>query len=443
MQSVSKRFVQIFRVGVMATYVALSAGLASAEELTIQEQAALKEIREMYMAQLGRQPTPSEEEKLMDQWRQSVMRVSVMATRMNAMGNGTLPAQIAAASTQAAPSPSLSEDELAQKIQTLGPDKSGATITAQRDGLKINGRSYIDPEGKIASYAFNPLTGDITYSISSGDSLTFRYMKAGNNAEPVTIATVTQRNSDYVVNTATGKKLTGSVVTPMATGLLVYRGGAIFRYEAGKGTRSYSVPEGWAPTSIQRGNVGATGFVLLERLQPSADSVGGLGGLLSAAKSLGAVTGLSKKEDYALLNMENGKLFLLNLQTEGKAQTVHTNCTKKNAYVNECSNRYSYESLYTDIGRNYGHYYWSVDWYMTPSGPIAISMENGQKDVYILDLQAGKKVSAFHRVLGISTLDISQAPGGVIGLTAGWMFKTFPIEDAVKFLAENPPVLEG
>ena len=74
----------------------------------------------------------------------------------------------------------------------------------------------------------------------------------------------------------------------------------------------------------------------------------------------------------------------------------------------------SFESLYTDIGRNYGHYYWSVDWYMTPTGPIAVTMENGQKDVFIIDLKSSRKVNAFHRALGISSLDVTQSPTGVV-----------------------------
>lgn len=232
--------------------------------------------------------------------------------------------------------------------------------------------------------------------------------------------------------------MAGSVVTPTATGLLVYRGGSVFRYEVGKGIKSFTVPDGWAPTPIQRGNVGATGFILLERIQMSADAAGGLGGLFNAAKSLGATAGLNKKEDYALLNLETGALFPLNVQAEGKTQTVLSNCVKKNSLVNECSKSHSFESLYTDIGRIYGHYYCSVDWHMTPTGPIAVTMENGQKDVFIIDLQSAKKVNAFHRALGISSLDVSQSPNGVVALKAGWMFKTFPIEDAVKYLNDSP-----
>lgn len=430
---------RVFRFGLVSAWLVLSASQALAE-LSTQEQAALKEIRQMYVTQLGRQPTTAEEEKLLDQWRQAVMRTSVAASRFNAMASGTLPAQMAAAAPQPAPLASITEEELAQKVQALGSGKAGSTIEGRRDGLRINGAGYADPEGKVSAYAFNSLTGDITYSIQSGDTSIFKYMKAGTNAEPISFASVAYDASGATVNTATGKKLTGSVVTPMATGLLVYRNGSVFRYEIGKGMKSFSVPDGWVPTPIQRGNVGATGYILLERIQPSSEAAGGLGGLLSAAKNLGATAGLTKKEDYALINLDTGALFPLNVQAEGKNQTVMSNCVKKNSLVNECSKSNSFESLYTDIGRNYGHYYWSVDWYMTPTGPIAVTMENGQKDVFIIDLKSSRKVNAFHRALGISSLDVTQSPTGVVALKAGWMFKTFPIDDAVKHLNESPAV---
>lgn len=67
-------------------------------------------------------------------------------------------------------------------------------------------------------------------------------------------------------------------------------------------------------------------------------------------------------------------------------------------------------------------------------------MENGQKDVPIIDLTSSQKVNAFHMALGISSLDIPQNPSGVFALKAGWMFKTFPIDDAIKHLGENSSV---
>lgn len=72
--------------------------------------------------------------------------------------------------------------------------------------------------------------------------------------------------------------------------------------------------------------------------------------------------------------------------------------------------------------------------------PIGAAMETGQKVVFILDITSSKRINASHRALGISSLDVYQSPNGVVALKAGWMFKTFPIDDAIKHLNENPAV---
>lgn len=167
---------------------------------------------------------------------------------------------------------------------------------------------------------------------------------------------------------------------------------------------------------------------------------GGLGALFSAVQKIGATVGLNKKEDYALLNLDTGKQYPLNVQVDGKLRTVMSNCRKRNAVVNECSSSTSFESLYSEIGRNWGHYYWKINWYNTPSGPVAVSMENGVTDAYLLDLQTGKKVQAFHRSLGLTTLDSVQSPDGKLTLMADWMFETHKIDDALAYLRDSPDV---
>ncbi|MBA4109826.1 MAG: hypothetical protein C0487_09575 [Leptothrix sp. (in: Bacteria)] len=165
-----------------------------------------------------------------------------------------------------------------------------------------------------------------------------------------------------------------------------------------------------------------------------------MGGLFSAVQKIGATVGLNKKEDYALLNLDTGKQYLLNIQVDGKLRTVMSNCRKRNAVVNECRSSNSFESLYSDVGRNWGHYYWKVNWYNTPTGPVAVTMENGVTDAFLLDLSSGKKVTAFHRGLGLTTLDSVQSPDGKLAVMADWMFETHRIDDALAHLRDNPDV---
>lgn len=69
--------------------------------------------------------------------------------------------------------------------------------------------------------------------------------------------------------------------------------------------------------------------------------------------------------------------------------------------------------------------------------PIAVAMESGQKDLLIIDPKSSMKVNAFHRARGISSLDVSQNPSGVVALKAGWVLKKLPIADTIKHLNET------
>ena len=67
-------------------------------------------------------------------------------------------------------------------------------------------------------------------------------------------------------------------------------------------------------------------------------------------------------------------------------------------------------------------------------------MENGVQDIFITDLKTGKKALAFSRTLGISDFDAYQSPDGNVRINAKWMFQDHAIENAVKFLQENPDI---
>lgn len=425
-----------------------------AASLTPQEQEMLTSLRELYSKQIGRQPTPEEEQKMLEQWRATSMNMLARLGGLASLANGG--AQQAAAQQgyptaqqqgfAAQPSgagASITEEALAQRLAALGPAKPNLKIEGARDGLKIGGATFLDPEGQIKTYAYDVLSGDISYTVRTGDGLSYKYLRAGSDAEPVTFATGRQSGAGWQVNTVTGKTFSGDTAMPLARGFIVARAGSLFRYEPGKGAKGAAVPEGWNVTPFQRGNVGVTRYVMLERAKPADETRGSLASVINSFKSLGAVAGLSKKEDYALMHLDSGKLHLLNVQVSGKNRTVMGNCRKRNNFVNDCDSMTSFESLYSDTGRNFGHYYWKADWYATPSGPIAVTMENGVADVYVLDLDSGKKVSAFHRGLGISTMDVAQAPDGTVAIKANWAFEDHQLDDAVKFLRESTAVAES
>ena len=96
------------------------------------------------------------------------------------------------------------------------------------------------------------------------------------------------------------------------------------------------------------------------------------------------------------MNIDSGNLIKLNISVEGKTQTVMSNCRRRNSFVNECATATSFESLYAQDGsRNKLHYFWQINWYQTPSGPIGIAQEGGLVDVSAIDLNTGKRVTLF------------------------------------------------
>lgn len=356
----------------------------------------------------------------------------------------TAPQAMAQASTAASPS-SLTEQQLAAEIAAL-PAKSGNLVVKQRrEGFTINGQPVVDAEGRITLYAFDVVTGDVTFAVQTPNKLEIKYLRAGASATPITLAFAARTADGWSVQTVTGLNLSGNSISVIPCGLLVSRPGAAFRYDPGQGVKNIPVPEGYVLASIQRGNIGGTGFVLLERDIPPNDPQAGLLGTMrsmaGSVKALGANLGLNAKPDYALYNGDTNSMISLNIDMDGKDVTAMSGCHRQNLAINRCDSAQTFESLYEQSGgRNIHHYYWRAQWLNTPTGPIAVTLEAGNRDVFITDLASGKKVLAFHRALGIADMEVTQNPDGTVAIEAQLAFQHQSIPDAAAFLAQQSPV---
>jgi hypothetical protein len=270
----------------------------------------------------------------------------------------------------------------------------------------------------------------------------FKTFRAGGNDQAIVIATGIRGDKGWEVQTVTGRRLTGTGLSLIPRGLLVARDASAFRYTPGKGIQNIAVPEEYHLAHFQHGNVGSTGFVLLERNQ-TATGGGSVSDLWNATKKLGSAFGIGNDgvDDYALMNMDSGKLYPLNIAADGKkVATQYSECQRKNAWLNECKKFESVESLYdVDGTRNDSHYYWRAIWLQTKQGPIAVTKENWSKDIFITDLNSGKRVVAFHRTLGVGYFDVAQRSDGSVGITAKLAFDTNQIPDAAAYLKDTAP----
>jgi len=306
-------------------------------------------------------------------------------------------------------------------------------VESHRDGLYVNGQPYLDPEGAIVQFAYDAAAGNLGYLVEMPDGYLVKVTRA-NGTPPLRLAVAGRTSQGWDVQTVTGQHLSGSTLSVLSDGLLVSRSASAFRYVPGKGVIGIAMPDGFVLTPMQRGNVGATGFVLLER-EGGLPAKGSFSAVTGSVKALGSTLGIGKKEDYALFALSSGQIIPLNISVEDKQVVELSQCRSQSKFVNRCEQAETFESLYEPDGDpNNQHYYWRANGLSTPAGPIAVPQENGSKDLFIVDLASGRKVTAFKRALGIARWDAVQDSDGVVRVTAGWSFKQHTIDDALAWL---------
>lgn len=373
--------------------------------------------------------------------------LQLMLKQQGMVGSGALTSQpVQQPSTQGAFAvPQMSEAELQTTFDQWGVPAQGVVFTRYRDGFSMNGVRHIDPEGHIVAYGFDGLTGDFTYLAQTQSGMyVIKSGRAHSGADPVMIATAEKRGLMWSVTTVTGKRLSGSRLLPSSRGFVVARDNTGFRYTPGKATSSFSAPEEFLIAAFQNGDIAQTGHILLER-NPEKDNnsrLGAAGQLLNSFKSLGSSLGINRKDDYALMNIDTGKLTPINISIEGKQVQLMTECRRRNSLVSECARMESFESMYRPDGsRNLSHYFWRINWFNTPSRPLLVSQEGGLGTITATDLSSGKKVILFERTLGIASFDVQQRMDGKLDISAQ-MGLTQESKQDIAFLIDAQPAVE-
>lgn len=342
--------------------------------------------------------------------------------------------------------PQRTEASLAADFRQFPTLTQGVQFERFRDGFAINGQRYIDAEGKITSYAFDAQSGDFTYLAETHPGeFVLKAGRAMTQSEPITIATAQKQGMIWQVTAVTGKKFTGYRLIPSSRGFVIARDNTGFRYVPGSGTTNIVAPEAFSIAALQNGDIANTGYILLERTPTSNGTQPGnsLGALFSAVQSLGSVVGVGKKEDYALLNMDNGRVVPVNISLESKQVQVMSACKQKNFLIAKCAQMESFESAFEPNGtRNMSHYFWRINWFNVPGRPVLVSQEGGLGKVTATDLNSGKKVVLFERALGIASFAAIQDANGKINVTAQMGFSSESRQDVLALLDSLPNVAE-
>jgi hypothetical protein len=380
--------------------------------------------------------TPEQQKQLLQ-----LLLLQQTAAQLNAQ-NGYAPqgTQTAAAVSQ------RSDAELAAVFNTFPALAAGVQFERFRDGFSINGRRYIDPEGKIIAYGFDAQSGDFTYlAETSVGEYVLKSGRALASAEPVTIATARKQGLLWQVATVTGKKFAGNRLIPASRGFVIARDNTGFRFVPGSGTTSIAAPEAFTIAALQNGDIANTGYILLERTPASNGTQSGnsLGALFGAVKSLGSVIGVGKKEDYALLQIESNRVVPVNVSLEDKQVQLMSACRQRSMLIAQCEKMETYDSVFQPDGmRNMSHYFWRINWFNVPGRPILVSQEGGLSKVSATDLNSGKKVILFERALGIANFAATQHADGKISVTAQMGFSSETRDDVIALLDSLPDVSE-
>lgn len=330
--------------------------------------------------------------------------------------------------------PTISEAELASRLNALPPGRPVAQIEMLRDGLEADGRRFVDPQGRAERIAVDAASGTAAYLVASGSGHDIKVARLDSAADAVTIGRLRKDGAVQVFESLTGKTLGGDAFYPLIDGVLVLRDSVVFRYTVGQGIRQIDLPKGWYPAPLQRGNLSTTGWLLLER-----DTSEEKQSPFAVFKNLGTITGLVRANDYMLFDLAQGKGIEFDISADQKNVVSMSQCRRRNAVVNVCDKMTSYESIWSPDGSaNLQHYFWKIDWQRVNGHPVAVVMERSLIEVNAYDLESGKRVNLFERSMGINGWKGSFNPDGGYRVSARLAFETQQIDDVAVALRERP-----
>ncbi len=423
----------IAKTALVSLLIAFGAGSLHAQNQNLLDIDALVEQTRADFAKRGLTLTAEQETKMRLEHRQALMKAQILQNALSGQGNPLARPQMPM--VVANQPPAFTTETLAARVSQL-PAPEPVQVHPRRDGFELNGVRVLDPEGKISRYSVNSATGDYTYLVERTDGTRLIKRGRGSQTPAFLIATVNGRAGYWSVRAVDGQSSDGDMYALSPHGLVVMREDAAFEYVAGNAIRSFVLPKGWTPVPLQRGDISGTRFMLVEK---SAEARPAAGSPSSIFQSLKRLTGSEVAEDYALLNLDTGKLVKLAIDIVGKNVVRMSDCRKQNAVVNVCNQASSFESLWgTDGTPNSWHYYWRVVWMDTPEGPMANSNQPLSLEIRTLSLRLGKEMGAFRRPLGIANWMVTPGPAGTYGLTAQLAFAAHKVADVRKLLDTAP-----
>lgn len=317
---------------------------------------------------------------------QQAMKTKMMQAMVARMQNSsallTRQASAIAPAQRIEPRKIYSESELASMAGESPILVQAVNFEKKQDGFTVDGVRYFDPEGEIFTFKGNSLTGEVAYFVKTGGkslkTFTIKYVKVKSSDAPITIAQGIIHDDYMEIETASGSKMKGSNVIITSKGFVVIRNKTGFMYTIGKGIISFATPDHYHIAEFQQGDIQSTGFILLEKEKVNHE-VNPIMGFLDSASDLGGALGLNEKRDYALMNVNSGKLIELNI--------LYVASQQNNLFMNNGQ-------------KNSTHYYWRARWFKGLNGTYVLYHPNASFKEKALDLNSGKEIVLFDGTFG-------------------------------------------
>ena len=261
------------------------------------------------------------------------------------------------------------------------------------DGFVADGKSLVDPEGRIVQWDGDGLSGDVTYLVHvAAGQFDVRFTNTHSTLPPITVGTLYVDPAGQHFTSVDGQTVSGHILIPTSKGIVMARDTAIFDYEFGKPVVSQALPPQYMVASFQRGPVGTTNYVLLKRFISQAerhDPIEGVKGLFKIVR--GKVT----SNDFALFNIKTGHAVFLAIDTPGTGGSIWN----------------------LDGRANYQHYFWQIDWMPNPKGATAVVLENQFRDLNAIRLDSDERINVCHRAMGIERFNVYPLANGSFGIS--------------------------
>ncbi len=264
----------------------------------------------------------------------------------------------------------ISLEEFHKKMKNQEKFSAPVIFEKTEHGFSINGKAYKDEDGDIEDVGFNKATGFVSYLIHiKDDEYAIKSLQVLSNEKAFTVAQVKQMNNIWYITSCMNETLHGKRLILGSKGfVLVQENEDVLLYDYLSEIKTIHIQAGYQISSYQNGDISDSKIILTQ----SSKILSGFN-ICDYFKSTADL-------NYHLTNLDTNRSFDMNISHDGSPSKI---CTK---YMGRWNNPkcVQYKERRTPLST-------SIEWIYSPSGVIAITLENSMQQIYMTNLTTNKK----------------------------------------------------